>query len=247
MDGRNGYAQNCFVSASIVYIIISDLFFDLFYVAATYNVSNIVVVNPDRYGLLYAAGAFFPVMSIWSTKTFYDARYVTESDLCHRLLNVVLLTILAVAVLDIRPVAILSDPANESSMFVFALMLVMERILVLVLYLELYFRGVGQKAIKAATKREIFFANICLPFYLAAAVISAVEYYGDGGKGDRLLADASAEKETASTYDSSYGSSSGETTHVPIVLCLAGFVTGLVAFGLNVIFCFPGGGLHKEM
>jgi len=223
------------------------LFFDLFYVAATYNVSNIVVVSPDRYGLLYAAGSFLPIMYIWVAKSMYDARYVTESDLYHRLVNVVLLAILAVAVLEIRPVEILSNPASESSMFVFALMLVLERVLNIILGLELWFRGVGQAAIKAAAKRDLVFANICLPFYLAATVVAATEFFGDGGgKADRLLADA-ADKETTATSDvSSYGISAGDTTNVPIILCLTGFVSGVLIYGMNVMFCFPGGGRHKE-
>ena len=61
-----------------------DLFFDLFYVAATYNVSYLITDSPDRTGLLYAAGTFLPVMSIWMQRLYYDARFALErSDLVH--------------------------------------------------------------------------------------------------------------------------------------------------------------------
>jgi hypothetical protein len=41
-----------------------DLFFDLFYVAATYQVSLIIGEDPSLTGILYAAGTFLPVMGM---------------------------------------------------------------------------------------------------------------------------------------------------------------------------------------
>jgi len=179
-------------------------------------------------------------MSIWTNKTFYDARYVTESDLYHRLINILLLVILAVAVLHIRSVDILNDPSNEPSIFVFTLMLVLERALWSIQTIELYFLGVGQKAVKESAKRDLFGANICLPFYLAATVLAARDLNEDQDH-NRVLA---AEDTTAYGAESAYD---GSTTDIPIILCLAGFVLGQVLFGVNVIFCFPAGGRHKEM
>jgi Bacterial low temperature requirement A protein (LtrA) len=60
-----------------------DLFFDLFYVAATYNVSNILTDSPTWRGLLYAAATFLPIMAIWSQRMVFDSRYVTEADIVH--------------------------------------------------------------------------------------------------------------------------------------------------------------------
>lgn len=60
-----------------------DLFFDLFYVAGTYNVSYILTDSPTWRGLLYAAGTFLPIMAIWGQRTVFDARYVTEADIFH--------------------------------------------------------------------------------------------------------------------------------------------------------------------
>ena len=62
-----------------------DLFFDLFYVGAAYNLSYIIVYEPTQQeGLLYFLGAFLPVMILWMDKTFYDARFFTHDDLLHR-------------------------------------------------------------------------------------------------------------------------------------------------------------------
>jgi hypothetical protein len=41
-----------------------DLFFDLFFVAATYQVSLIVGEDPSLTGILYAAGTFLPMMGL---------------------------------------------------------------------------------------------------------------------------------------------------------------------------------------
>jgi hypothetical protein len=221
-----------------------DLFFDLFYVAATYNVSYILVDSPSKEGLLYAAGTFLPIMSVWTTKVFYDSRYVTEDDIFHRCVNVYLLVLLAVAVLHIRPVKVLSDAAGEISMFVFSLVLVLERLLVVVAMLEVHFFGVGQKARKPASLRDIRGQCASLPFYVAALTVSAIEYFGSGVGGRRLAA-AEEDAYESSGNESSY--SAKETTDVPIWLCLAGFIATMASLIVQVIICFPSGGKHKDM
>lgn len=211
-----------------------DIFFDLFYVGATYNVSNIIVDSPNKEGLLYAAGTFLPIMGIWSQKTHYDARYVTEADVYHRFLSVFYFVVLAVAISHIRPVQTLANASGETSMFVFSLMLVVDRLFALTLYAEVYFKGVGQRSIKQASFRDALCHSVCLPFYVAALIIAAVEFFGDGTAGDRRLAGT---VEVTTT----------ETTNIPIYLCLLGYVGGLIAYGLYVIFGLPGGGRHKEV
>jgi hypothetical protein len=42
-----------------------DLFFDLFFVGATYQVSLIVGEDPSLTGILYAAGTFLPLMGMY--------------------------------------------------------------------------------------------------------------------------------------------------------------------------------------
>jgi Bacterial low temperature requirement A protein (LtrA) len=221
-----------------------DLFFDLFYVGATYNVSSIMLESPNRRGFLYAAGTFLPVMNIWNQKVFYDARYVIEADVVHRVSTIVGLAITGVVISNIRSVDVLSDASNQSSIFVFTLMLVVEQLFAICLYMEVYFRGIGQKQMKLAARRDIMYNHMHLPFYLAAMIISAILYFGDGSQisyafhgssGRRFLADNTNKKEMA-----------GEFTDIPIFLCLFGFLLNSFSFATSIIFCFPGGGRHKE-
>lgn len=199
---------------------------------------------------------------------FYDSRYVTEStcvceslfsgvvvmcddriayttysllvagDIYHRLWNVALLVVLGVAVLHIQPVKDLEHASQNPSMFAFCLMLVVERLLVILLYLEVYIAGVGQPAIKPASLRNIRNESLCLPFYIAAVAVAGSEYFGEGGHGNNRLL---AEESTSSSEQY------GEPTDVPIYLCLFGYVIMLVLAGMNLIFCFPKGDEFKEL
>jgi hypothetical protein len=210
-----------------------DLFFDLFYVAATYNVSTILTLEPTFTGLLYAAGTFLPVMGIWNTKTFYDARFVFEDDIFHRLLVTGILVVVSTAVLNIRSVDYLSSPKDHKSIFVFCLMLLIERIIAIFFYAEVYFFGVGQKkAMNAASLSLIKSKLVQTVLYGAAVVVSGLAVYEhDGSGGKRLLAQAV----------------SSESTNVPIILILCGHLAQNAHYAILVCFCIPGGGLHKEM
>ena len=152
-------------------------------------------------------------------------------------MNVILLCTLALAVLNIRPVYILSNPAEKKSMFVFALMLIVERIFAAIQTVEVYFRGIGQTQVRAASLRYLRELAVPLPFYIAALVIAARKYWGDDESSHRLLAEA--------TEDTNV--SNDATTNVPIWLTLFGHITSLALLAVNVIFCYPGGGRHKEM
>jgi hypothetical protein len=133
-------------------------------------------------------------------------------------------------------VDVLSDASNESSMFFFALMLVIERIFSSLIHLELYFCGVGQpQQIKSAAIRDCIYPNYSLPFYIAALIIAALKYFGDNTIHRRFTA------ETAS-----YNSGDG-TTDLPIALCLIGCVVKLLSYAFMIIFCLPKDGRHKEV
>jgi Bacterial low temperature requirement A protein (LtrA) len=225
-----------------------DLFFDLFYVGAAYNVSTILLESPNRRGLLYAAGTFLPVLDIWNQKTMYDARYVTEADIFHRVLVMIGLAISGIAISNIRPVAILADASNESSMFVFTLMLVSERILSSFLYLEVYSCGIGQKQLKLASRRDGWSHNISFPFYLAAMTIAAIEYFGDVSSIHYTFGNNTTNRRfLASATAISPELESDGTTDIPIFLCLLGTIIHALSFTFTVIYCFPAGGRHKEM
>ena len=218
-----------------------DIFFDLFYVAATYNVSLILVLDPTFEGLLYAAGTFLPVMGIWLTKLFYDARFVFEDDISHRIGISASLVVLALAVLHIRPVEFLSNPKEHESMFVFGLVLVVIDLMQIGFYAEVFFLGVGQKKVLRAISRDTMLWTL-LPtsFYLAATIVAGLDYFGeanDSAKRYLAEADASYVDEGTSLY----------TNHIPIWLILAGYLAALAHRSIMVICCFPGGGRHKEM
>jgi hypothetical protein len=72
-------------------------------------------------------------------KMYFDSRFVFEDDLFHCLFQICVLFVLATAVLHIRSVDVLSHPDKNISMFVFSLLLVINRILVSVRSMEIYF------------------------------------------------------------------------------------------------------------
>jgi hypothetical protein len=241
-----------------------DLFFDLFYVSATYNVSFILVDDVSGIGLFYAMATFLPVMGLWMDKMYFDARFAYEDDLFHRLFEICLLVVLATAVLHIRSVDVLSHPATNISMFVVCLMLVLNRVLLLTRYLEIYLFGLGQTQIlKTVAVRDMRHATISGSLYLAAAIVAGMEYYGnqdqngndnnsnsnstyDSGSVRRGLADAAVvvEDEIYANYQSS--TLSFGVNHIPISLCLAGILSERVALAISIVFFAPGGGRHKE-
>ena len=218
-----------------------DLFFDLFYVAATYNVSNIIIQQPDAEGILYATGTFLPLMGFWTEKVFYDGRFaVREDDVFHRLYTAAQLCVLGLAVLHTRPVDIMSNSAENSSMFIFSLCLVLERILAIGLYVELYFKGVGQQVIRNVARMTSARMMPQIAVYLGATVIAGVEFWSDDGVlSNRRLAEESTDK-TSLAFESP------ETTFVPILLCLGGYVMYVANLIVTVVCCFPGGGRHKD-
>jgi hypothetical protein len=226
-----------------------DLFFDLFYVAATYNVSFILVDQVSGTGLLYAMATFLPVMGIWMDKMFFDSRFVYEDDLFHRLFQICILVVLATAVLHIRSVDVMSHPSTHISMFVFCILLVLSKLLVLARSIEIYWFGLGQTQIlKTVAVRDMRKVLISGFMYLAAAIVAGIDYYGnqgqDSGSARRGLAyTAVAEDEIYVGYDSS---TSPGVNHIPISLCLAGFLFEQILFAVFIVFFAPAGGRHKE-
>ena len=230
--------------------ILVQLFFDLCYVAATYNVSYILVDNPNGEGLLYAAGTFLPVMGIWLTKVFYDSRFVYEDDIFHRLLEVGALVVVACAVLYIRPVKYMSNSEEHNTMFLFSLILVVERIVAMIFHAEVYFFAVGQREVlKKVARSQFVLMLVPAVFYVAATIVAGLEYYGDDDDDNsqkRYLAAEDSTSSSSSSYAADYGEKKSYT-NVPIWLILAGYLSSLLYMTINVICCFPGGGRHKEL
>lgn len=248
-----------------------DLFFDLFYVGATYNISYIIYDSPSRYGFLYSVGTFWPLAGIAFQRTTFDARFVIETDdLYHRLLEFFHMCLLSLAVVAIRPLCYMSHPSNDMSMFLFCLALTLERILILIKYIEVYFFGVGQHMIKPVAQREAFSTFLPIPFYIAGAVVAGTEYFGQNDHKDPyIILNSTYDSNSTYGYESNYTvdnatefhhllfrwlaedkasySSWDSVNHTPIYLMLFGYISSLVFYGINIICLFPKDGKHKEV
>jgi hypothetical protein len=215
-------------------------------VAATYNISYQLVNDPTLEGLLYAAGTFFPIQSIWTRASVRSSRFVTEDDLFHRALQIFTLLILATAVLHIRPLKIMSQPSKEISMFVFSLCLVLDLILEAIRTAETYFFGVGQKQpVKNSAVQNLYSVGILFCFYGPALVLAALEFFPRSGDEYRRLAEDSSSDEDAASFEADTEKASAN--HIPIILLLVGYWFSHIFFGLRVIYCFPKNGRHKEL
>jgi Bacterial low temperature requirement A protein (LtrA) len=222
-----------------------DLFCDLLYVAASYNISNILVYDATPFAYLYAAGTFFPILHLWVEHALFASRFVNDSDVAHAILRIAALIVIATAILNIRPVNVMSHSSTDISMFVFCLCLGLERCLTLLRYVELYCFGVGQtKNIQRYALVCMCKASLLLVFYMAAMIVAAMKFFprqqSDMAEYDRLLADTTTTTGDEKTEDST-------TTHIPIILCLVGYFTDALLLVIYVVFFIPSGGRHKQL
>jgi low temperature requirement protein LtrA len=94
-----------------------DIFFDLFYVAAAYNLGNVLREDPTPRGFLYLIAMFLPIMNLWHLKVYYDSRFYLNDDVFHRLYEVLVLVSLASACRSIRPYSISNDLKHNIDLF----------------------------------------------------------------------------------------------------------------------------------
>lgn len=134
--------------------------------------------EPTARGLLYFVGCFLPLIALWTLKLFYDARYFVGDDVYHTLYEVISLLALATSVLNIRTVAILSDPTKKD-MLVYIVGIVISYVLAIGRYVEVMIcqrlgrNGLYPEAGHASLRESLWmgFACIC---YLAAAIVAGV-------------------------------------------------------------------------
>ena len=163
-----------------------DLFFDLFYVAAAYNLSTIIKADPTAKGLFYFLALFGPVFStFWVTKMSYDSRFEMPNDIVHRILEVLQLCALATSVIHIRPVEYMSHGADNSEIFLYCLGLCIGNFINLLYQCEIRFVWVvGQVAAKRSAGRDMKYLAWTFLLHTSALVYSAnagragVEYHG---------------------------------------------------------------------
>lgn len=208
-----------------------DTFFDLFYVAAAYNLGNVIRLEPSWTGVLYFCGCFYPVMIIWGMKMYYDSRFAVGS-IFHRAYETGLLLALGTAVVHIRPVKYLSAPSKYNDMFVFSISIFFATLFGVGRMLEVFLAVEGEVSAKNAAKNDMFFYSIMTIFYMAAAIVSGSEYYNNNSSSDsdyyRMLAEAyNNDNETTTDYgyEGDYGYDSPKTyvNHTPIALMFAGY------------------------
>jgi len=98
-----------------------DMFFDLFYVAAAYNLGNLLREDPTYTGLLYFVGCFCTITLIWNNTLIFDAQFQRESDsLWKPMLDTVSWLSMGFAVMNIRTVKELSHTKEYINMFGFS-------------------------------------------------------------------------------------------------------------------------------
>ena len=168
-----------------------DLFFDLFYVAAAYNLGTMLItaINPNDWlrGIFYFVGIFGSLFVTWETEVYYASRY-TVIDYAHRLFEVVRFIFVSNAVINIQSVSELSDPFTQPTTLLLTLSILLESLMHLGLNVELYYKAQGDRmAIKMHTWRKIRYQLIPTSVIYAVAVISAIVLFAtDFGESSAL-------------------------------------------------------------
>jgi len=222
----------------------NDLFFDLFYVAAFYNLGNILVGNPSWLGILYFLGCYFPVIGLWTEKCYYDSQFTNGNDIFHKVFTIVVLVALATNVSSIAPVPRMSNPNKYIDMFCFSLSLTGSTLLDCARYLECYWFGRGQrKNIEHVAMAVFSYRILPLICYVASTIVAGMAFFGNSYDDDyrRELAGDSDSDGAAADCDNN------NQNHAPIILLLAGYL--LAQFGLIIrVGCFyPKHGNHKKL
>jgi hypothetical protein len=184
---------------------------------------------------------------------YYDSRFFTPNDAFHRFYEFAVLVVLATAVLHIRPVSILSNPADNVDMFTFALSITIANIMAAGRVLEVMLFVKGQESAKRAARRDLTYALFVLVFNIAATIVSGLEFFSDHD--DHTDDGYDADKNSTAQYDddnhrfmaaaesTSYAAS--DPNDIPIWLMIGGAMANVVLMAL-MIMMLPGGGKHKE-
>jgi len=179
-----------------------DLFFDLFYVAAAYNLAYVLKTDKSGIGFFYFLSCFGNVFStFWHSKTFYDAKFGLPEDVLHPLCEVLQLCGLASAVLHIRPVEYMSLVADNPETFLFCLANLFGSFHSIIFNAEIKYIWVdGDDSAKHASGNDLKHYLFTGLFTLAATIYSGLLYYTDIG-------------------------TEGQMYHGPMIIMLAGWFT----------------------
>lgn len=231
-----------------------------FFASSTDNLGNLLREDPTTRGLIYLCGCFLPLMSLWTFKMYFDARYIVQgNDVFHQCFDMAALLALATAALHIRSVAILSNPVDNVDMFAFAISVCLAEFLCLGRLLEIAIcqgcfqtKGLYPEAF-FAVRREALYAIPTVLLYVTAVIYLGIQHFshhGGGGEtagasqpGDEYAKDGNASlsstshRSLASGETPSYSDSTENQDDVAIWLLLVGFAIGHFTMLLGVL-CF---------
>jgi len=198
-----------------------NLFFDLFYVAFAYQLSMILRGSPTGRGLLYFFACFYCVQALWWDKTIYDSRFFVLPNLYHYLYSILVLLVLASAVVHIRPLDILENTNEDSTMFSLCLSLLLSQLLSMGREMELLLvGGAGDKELISSTASFGARSKIFPVLLISAATIyTGVQYFGNDGHRD--LASTTTE---------------GSADDTAIYLLLAAGLSSTALFIANILY-----------
>lgn len=188
-----------------------DLYFDLFYVAAAFQLSHAFKDEPTGVGLLYFLACYLSIFSIWNDKLTYDGKFVSEDDVFHRVLEVIHLCILGTLVVNIQPAEIMKATQASPNMLTYGAGLVFANMGTLYLYWDVKHFVVGGP--EAVWEGRIQFKRkfISFSFHLAAAIVAGSDYVmGDGDE--------------------------EHSNHVPAYLIIIGYLVDTVLYPLLLYF-----------
>lgn len=171
-----------------------DLYFDLYYVAAAYQLSHAFKDEPTAEGLMYFFATFLPVSMIWYEKLLYDARYQPDDNLFHRSMEILHLCVLGTSVQHIQPVEIMRDTVHSPNTFIFCLALLLDALWLIHLYDDVRQNVEGGPEAKCDAANELRRKPISVACYALATAVSGWDYFfvaatthsEDGGGGGNV-------------------------------------------------------------
>lgn len=193
-----------------------DLFWDLFYVSAAFNLAAALkesLTESPGLAVLYFCSCFLPVYNVWLSKVAYDARYAPDDNLFHRILELFHLLALATIVQHIRPVEEMADP-TEPTTLLFAVGLVVETLLSIYQQYDIYMNVVGGPEAKLNSLYDMRSRSVSAVFYCLAAMVAFWNLH-------------------------STGEDSHDPKHLPILLCLSAYVWEQIFALYGRFFCLP--------
>ena len=154
---------------------------DLFYVAAAYNLGNLLMsglnINDWERTILYTIGIFGGLYDIFVRSLLYNSQFLVL-DFAHTLLELFRTFWLAWICAHISPINWMSDP-NYMEVFGLSLGFFLETLVHILLEIELYFCGKGDRiAIQNQSKRRLFTHILPLSIiYLVATITSGMLHH----------------------------------------------------------------------